>query len=259
MCHKTYFLDLFSGIGGFALAAYWAGLRFDVHYFSEVEPYAVELYQKRFPGAIALGDITKIDYGKLLKGDWLVTGGFPCQPHSVAGKKEGKNDKRDLWPECARVLRELLPRTALFENVPGLFNSDGGRFFNRILSDIFQCGYDAEWCSISAAEAGAPHKRERVWIVAHPKGERLERFKMDKRANRKSNTETKKEWEQFHTTPYRNNKINNWKEIESELCGDDDGLPYDVDRFKCLDNAIVPQCAELIFNLPAFDRWRLQS
>jgi DNA (cytosine-5)-methyltransferase 1 len=132
----TAFLDLFSGIGGFALAAYWAGLRFDRHYFSEIEPYAVELYKKRFPEAVFLGDIKSVDYSKLPRGEWLVTAGFPCQPHSDAGKKRGAEDERDLWPECRRMLRELRPRIALFENVRGILTSPGrerkGEFFNNM-------------------------------------------------------------------------------------------------------------------------------
>jgi len=161
----TMFLDLFSGIGGFALGAYWAGLRFDKHYFSEIDKYAVQVYQKRFPNAEPLGDIRDVDYTKLPRGEYLVTSGFPCQPHSVAGKQKGSEDERDLWPECARVLRELRPAVALFENVPGLFVSNGGEFFNRVLSDISASGYDCEWQIISAQDAGAPHKRDRVWIV----------------------------------------------------------------------------------------------
>jgi DNA (cytosine-5)-methyltransferase 1 len=166
----TAFLDLFSGIGGFALAAYYAGLRFDLHYFSETDNYAIELYKKRFPDAIPLGDIKYVNYAKLPKADWLVTAGFPCQPHSVAGKQKGEEDERDLWPECRRMLRDLRPRVALFENVPGLFVSNGGKFFNRILTDISESGYACEWKIVSAKETGAPHLRKRVWLVAYREG-----------------------------------------------------------------------------------------
>ena len=167
-----YFLDMFSGIGGFALGALWAGIEFDKQYFSEIEKYAVELYQKRFPAAIPLGDVRTIDYAKLPKGEWVVTGGFPCQPHSIAGLKKAADDERDLWPECRRMLRELRPAIALFENVTGLLTSPGrkrkGEFFNGVLSDIHQCGYDAEWQIISASEIGAPHIRKRIWIICYP-------------------------------------------------------------------------------------------
>jgi DNA (cytosine-5)-methyltransferase 1 len=140
------------------------------YYFSEVDEYAVNVFQKRFPEAIALGDVRAIKYEKLPKGEWVIAGGFPCQPHSVAGKRGGAADERDLWPECARMLGQLRPKVALFENVPGLFISDGGRFFNRVLSDISKNGYDAEWQIISAAEVGAKHLRKRVWIVVYPRG-----------------------------------------------------------------------------------------
>jgi DNA (cytosine-5)-methyltransferase 1 len=165
---KRFYLDLFSGIGGFALGACWAGINFDGHYFSEVDEYAISIYKNRFPAAIGLGDIRQLDYSTLPTGDWFVSGGFPCQPHSVAGLKQAAKDERDLWPECRRMLRELRPRAALFENVAGLLASDGGRFFNGVLSDIWQSGYACEWQVISAKDIGAPHKRERVWIVAYP-------------------------------------------------------------------------------------------
>jgi DNA (cytosine-5)-methyltransferase 1 len=165
---KTVFIDLFSGVGGFALGALWAGLQFDKHYFSEIDEYAVQIYQKRFPEAEPLGDIRNVNYSKLPKGSYFVTAGFPCQPHSVAGKKQASKDKRDLWPECRRMLRELRPRAAVFENVPGLFTSDGGRFFNGILSDIHRSGYNAEWACARASDVGAPHIRKRVWIVCYP-------------------------------------------------------------------------------------------
>jgi DNA (cytosine-5)-methyltransferase 1 len=165
-----YYLDLFSGIGGFRLGAELAGIKFDKYYFSEVDKYAISIYQKRFPGAIPLGDIKKADYSELPKGDWLVSGGFPCQPHSVAGKKRASQDERDLWPECRRMLRELRPRAAVFENVPGLAVSERGRFFNRVLSEIHESGYDAEWMPISAADAGARHLRNRIWIICSERG-----------------------------------------------------------------------------------------
>lgn len=164
------FLDLFSGLGGFPLAAYWSRLQAENHYFSEVDPYAVSIYQRRFPDAVALGDCRVIEYGSLPAGEWMLCGGFPCQPHSLAGKREAGADERDLWPECARALRELRPAVAVFENVPGLFSSDGGRFFNRVLSDIAALGYDAEWTVISALDVGAPHLRKRVWIIAYADG-----------------------------------------------------------------------------------------
>lgn len=174
-----YFLDLFSGIGGFALGAYWAGLRFDGHYFSEVDNYAIRVYQQRFPDAIGLGDIRKIRGQDLPKGDWITCGGFPCQDISVAGKGAGLAGERSgLWFEYARLIGEVRPRYAIMENVGAL----SFRGLETVLGSLAEIGYDAEWCDIRASDIGAPHRRERLWIVAYPNGSRLEKhglFKSD--------------------------------------------------------------------------------
>jgi len=161
----TYFLDLFAGIGGFALGGEWAGMQFDGHCFSEVDDYAIKVYQKRFPGAIALGDITKIDGHALPAGDWIIAGGFPCQDISVAGKGAGLAGARSgLWYEYARLIGELRPRYAIMENVGALTH----RGLDRVLGSLAEIGYDAEWQDIRASDVGAPHRRERIWIVAYP-------------------------------------------------------------------------------------------
>lgn len=160
------YLDLFAGIGGFALGAYWAGWRFEKHYFSEIDNYCVELYQKRFPDAVALGDITKIDSTKLPEGNWLITGGFPCQDISIAGKGVGINGERSgLWFEMWRIIRDLRPKYAIIENVGAITF----RGLDRVLISLAEIGYDAEWQDIRASDVGAPHKRERIWIVANPR------------------------------------------------------------------------------------------
>ena len=175
----TYFLDLFSGIGGFALGTYWAELRFDEHYFSEVDNYAIRVYQQRFPDAIGLGDIRKIRGQDLPKGDWITCGGFPCQDISVAGKGAGLAGERSgLWFEYARLIGEIQPQYAIMENVGAL----SFRGLDAVLGSLAEIGYDAEWCDIRASDVGAPHKRERIWIVAYPNGSRLEKhglFKSD--------------------------------------------------------------------------------
>jgi DNA (cytosine-5)-methyltransferase 1 len=250
-----YFLSLCAGIGGFDLAAYRAGLRFDGHYFSEVDRYAIDVFQKRFPESIPLGDIRRIDYGKLPKGEWVVTGGPPCQPFSVAGKRLMEKDGRNMWPEAIMAVRELRPRVAVFENVYGVIDYLDG----YVLPEIESEGYKTETICIPACAFGAKHKRNRWFVVAYPKSERLPGIEIYGSADRKNNYKTNEKWKQLYKTSYRDNKIFNWEEIESELCGDDDGLSFDVERFKCLGNAIVPQCAEVIFMLPVFDRWRLEE
>ncbi len=97
----------------------------------------------------------------------LISGGFPCQPHSVAGKRKGSGDKRNLWPEFRRVISEIKPRWVLAENVPGLFSSDARRFFGNILADLAALGYSVGWCTYGAVDVGALHRRDRVFIVAH--------------------------------------------------------------------------------------------
>jgi DNA (cytosine-5)-methyltransferase 1 len=169
--HETYFLDLFSGIGGFALGAQWAGLRFDAHYFSEVDDYAIRVYQQRFPDAIGLGSICNIKGGGLPRGKWIVAGGFPCQDISVAGKGAGLAGKRSgLWYEYARLIGELRPRYAIMENVGALTF----RGLDAVLGSLAEIGYDAEWQDIRASDVGAPHRRERIWIVAYPGSEQHE-------------------------------------------------------------------------------------
>jgi DNA (cytosine-5)-methyltransferase 1 len=158
-----YYLDLFAGIGGFALGAYWAGVRFDRHYFSEVDSYAISVYQKRFPDAIFLGDIKSIEGSKLPRGDWFFSGGFPCQDISVAGKGVGLEGSRSgLWFEYARLIGELRPKYAIIENVDALTV----RGLEQVLGSLADVRYDAIWQDIRACDLGAPHRRERIWIVA---------------------------------------------------------------------------------------------
>lgn len=225
------YLDLFSGIGGFALGAYWAGLRFDGHYFSEVDEYAIRVYQKRFPDAIGLGDIRNIRGADLPAGDWIIAGGFPCQDISVAGKGAGLEGARSgLWYEYARILAELRPSFAIIENVGALV----GRGLDQVLRSLAEIGYDAEWQDIRASDVGAPHRRERIWIVAYPDSSGLDRASILLQPRRS----------------YKKNKNlvgNMWGSARPEPRRMDAGLPYGVVRLRCLGNSIVPQIAELIF------------
>ena len=155
--------DLFSGIGGFSLAAHWMGWR--TAWFSEIDPFACAVLAHHWPEVPNLGDITRVDWTTVERVD-VLTGGFPCQPHSLAGKRLASADSRDLFDEIIRAARVLRPRYLVLENVPGLFTSDDGRFFGRVLGAVAALGYAAEWRVLSAADVGAPHKRERVWITA---------------------------------------------------------------------------------------------
>ena len=160
-------LDLFSGIGGFALAAQKTFKEdLEIVGFCEIEDYARRVLSKNFPGVPIHEDICKMD-GNNFKDIDLITGGFPCQDISISGEGKGiKNGTRSgLWFELHRIISEVRPKFALIENVPMLTRRGG----TRVISDLTSIGYDCEWQVISAAEIGARHLRKRIWIVAYPK------------------------------------------------------------------------------------------
>lgn len=158
-------MGLFEGIGGFSLAARWAGWNTPV--MVEWNQYCQAVLQKNFPYATIFGDIHKFD-GRPYAGQIdIITGGFPCQPFSNAGKRAGTDDDRYLWPEMLRVIREVAPTWVVGENVTGLLSMDGGRVFAGILADLENAGYCTEIYLIPAVGVGAPHRRDRIWIVAH--------------------------------------------------------------------------------------------
>lgn len=155
-------IDLFSGIGGFALAARWAG--FETKCFSEIDTYASAVLRKHWPDTPNLGDITKADFGPYA-GTTLLTGGFPCQPFSVAGKQRGKEDDRFLWPRMLEVIAEVRPAWVVGENVAGIVRME----LDRVLADLEGQGYTAVPLVIPACAVDAKHRRDRVWIVANTK------------------------------------------------------------------------------------------
>lgn len=159
---KIRYLDLFSGIGGFALGLKIAGFEFDKHYYAEVDKYGQKLYDVRFPNAIGLGDVRGITKEKVGTID-VLTGGFPCQPFSVAGKRRGTTDNRYLWPEMLRIIREIRPTWIIGENVAGIINMA----LDEVLSSLEAEAYEVETFIIPACGVGAPHKRDRVWILAY--------------------------------------------------------------------------------------------
>ncbi len=230
--------SLFAGIGGFDLAAEWMGWR--TIWVSEIDPYCCEVLNERFPAAPNLGDCTNVSWHRQvaqLRPD-VLCGGFPCQPHSVAGERRASADDRDLWSQCVRCLRDLRPRYAVFENVPGLLTSESGGFFNRVLSDLAALGYDAEWSVFSAESVGAPHQRDRVWLVAYPERAGRERPLANDGPPRGEST--------AHPKRLYGNAAP-WLALDEDrgwLRGTD-GLSLQVERNRlhALGNAIVPQCA----------------
>jgi DNA (cytosine-5)-methyltransferase 1 len=157
------FGSLFSGIGGFDLGLERAG--WECAFQVEIDPFCRRVLARHWPAVARYGDIRALDLDRLERVE-LVCGGFPCQPVSLAGKGLAQRDARWLWPEFARVIRALRPRYILVENVPGLL----GRGFGDVVGDLAACGYDAEWDCIPASALGAPHRRDRVWLVAYACG-----------------------------------------------------------------------------------------
>jgi len=153
-------LDLFSGIGGFALAARWAG--FQTVQFIENELYCQKVLQKNFPGVPIHGDIHDFKANKYL-GIRLLTGGFPCQPYSQAGQRRGSEDDRALWPEMFRIICECRPHFILGENVVGIVQME----LDTVLSDLEGEGYTCQSFVVPACGKDARHRRDRVWVLAH--------------------------------------------------------------------------------------------
>jgi len=160
--------SLFSGIGGFDLAARWMG--WDNVFHVEWNPWCQKVLEHHFPNSESFTDVRQFD-GSAWRGRVdVISGGFPCQPYSSAGKRLGKDDERHLWPEMLRIIREAAPRFVVGENVRGLTNWNGGVVFEEVCADLEAEGYDVWTGILPAAGVGAPHRRDRVWFVAHAHG-----------------------------------------------------------------------------------------
>lgn len=157
--------SLFSGIGGFDLAAHWAGI--DTVFACEIDEWNREVLKKRFPNTTIYKDIKEVNFEQYCGTVDVISGGFPCQPFSLAGKRAGTKDNRYLWGEMLRVVRETKPRWIIAENVRGLTTITGGDTFEIVCNDLEISGYEVQPFIIPALSVGAPHKRERVWIVAN--------------------------------------------------------------------------------------------
>jgi DNA (cytosine-5)-methyltransferase 1 len=208
----------------------------------EIDPYCVKVLTKHWPDVPKYGDIRSIDWATVLPVD-VLCGGFPCQPHSIAGKRMASNDDRDLWPEFVRAICGLRPKWVVAENVRGLLSSESGRFFGGVLRDLADSGYDAEWQIIPAAAFGAPHIRERIWILAYPQGvsgNELQVFSI--RSEQGMGEKRQFRGHYIEKIPQRSP----WELHESPICRGDDGVSNIVDRLHQLGNALVPQIAEWI-------------
>lgn len=157
--------SLFSGIGGPDLAADWMGWKNVFH--CEINPFGQQVLKYYYPDAISYADITKTDFSIHRGTIDVLTGGFPCQPYSVAGKRLGKEDDRHLWPEMLRAIGEIQPSWVVGENVRGLTNWNGGLVFDEVQADLEAKGYEVIPFLLPACAVNAPHRRDRIWFVAY--------------------------------------------------------------------------------------------
>lgn len=233
-------LDLFAGIGGFTLGLERAG--FETVAFCEIDPFAQKVLNKNWPKVPIYDDVKEITAAQL-KADGIgvdiITGGFPCQDISVAGRQEGlKGERSGLWSECARLLRDIRPRYAIFENVRNLLNGNNGDWFRQVLWEISAIGYDVEWHCIPASALGAHHKRDRVWIVAYPNSKRG-RCRDSERQNAENVGQSP------IVTWKHARRMGAW-DTESSVGRVANGVPDRTHRLKCLGNAVVPPIPEMI-------------
>ena len=209
-------LSLFTGYGGFSLALRLAGLEVKTVGYVEIDEYCQQIIQARIEDghldpAPIIRDIRSCDFRPMAGLVDIVTGGFPCQPHSVAGQRRGEADERNLWPDTLRVISEVGPRIVLLENVPGLaaaktynvsslervrqqrlfdtsdhepstrhylrrdFTARGLAYMGTVVGELSEIGYDAEWHFVPAAGVGAPHLRDRWWCLGYAQQSGLER------------------------------------------------------------------------------------
>jgi len=157
--------SLFSGIGGFDLAAHWMG--WDNTFHCEWNPFGQKVLKHHFPNSISYNDITKTDFTIHEGRIDILTGGFPCQPYSTAGLQKGKADERHLFPEMLRAIKEIKPKWIIGENVRGLVSWNGGLVFNEVCDDLEREGYEVQPFLIPAASVNAPHQRQRIWFIAY--------------------------------------------------------------------------------------------
>lgn len=226
-------LSLFSGIGGIDLAAEWAGI--ETVAFCEREPFCQKVLKKHWPDIPIYDDVCTLTKERL-EADGigtidLIHGGYPCQPFSIAGKREGEDDDRYLWPEVFRLLQEKKPKWFVGENVAGHIEMG----LDIVLSDLESMSYTWETFIIPSAAIGASHRRDRVLIIANTMCERLEGLTIQGFEQIAVD-----EWEKKLSKFNHNSRSKNRYYAEAEILRMDDGVPNRMDRFKSLGNAVNP-------------------
>lgn len=272
-------IGLFEGIGGFSLAAEWMG--WETVAWCEWNEFGQKVLRHHFPEAEGYGDITKTDFTKYANTIDILTGGFPCQPYSNAGKRLGTEDERHLWPEMLRAVREIKPRWIVGENVLGLVSWNEGLVFHEVQTDLETEGYEVWPVVLPASSVNAPHKRDRVWVVAHSN---MSGYKQSNEENEgwaskqfngnsfqyatNANSNGLQRWGKQNNREKANGQTkqcdapfirNAWENFPSQppVCNGNDGFPARLDTYtfskwrtesiKAGGNAIVPQVAFEIY------------
>ena len=272
---KLNHLDLFSGIGGFSLGLEATG-GFETKAFCDIEEYPRQVLQKHWPHVKQYEDIKELNYERL-KADGIdsidiITGGYPCQPFSIAGRQKGEQDPRHLWPEYFRLVKELRPTWVIGENVSGHIKLG----LDTVIEDLESEDYSVRPFSISASSIGANHQRERIWILAHSRRSQWPRAELrgeNENETRKENANQferssstsevdvantnderlQRQWQSRNQfTPRFNSSRESseegqgtvgqgWWESEPNMGRVAHGIPKRVDRLKSLGNSLVPQ------------------
>jgi|SRR5215472_8761815 len=245
------FGSLFSGFGGIDLGLERAGLT--CAWQVEINEYATKVLAKHWPHVARFRDVRSVGmhttnlatcYHPLTPVD-LLCGGFPCQPHSTAGKRKASQDERDFWPEFHRLICEIRPEWVLAENVWGILSSEHGRFFGGILRDLAASGYDAEWRMFRACDFDYPHVRRRIFLLAYPmcRGRELvlcDRASVGREARARA-LETGTLDSVWSTLAQFEERVGQPSVLRSA-----DGISRPVERLRGIGNAVVPDIAEYI-------------
>lgn len=267
-------IGVFEGIGGFSLAARWMG--WETIAWCENDKFCQNVLRKHFPKAKEHGDIRETDFTIYRGLCNILTGGFPCQPYSLAGKRKGKEDDRHLWPEMLRAIKEIQPDEIVGENVFGIVNWSGGLVFEEVQADLEAEGYEVTSFILPAASINAWHKRDRVWFIAHrnqtneigtsienaPTGKGKEVQQQYGLSSLRIDSDY---WEKRtqRSEPFTFQELTGIQRGEDGriypiigdrpdlstpcLCRSYDGIPNGMDRVAAYGNAIVPQVAFEIF------------
>jgi len=230
----------FSGIGGFDLAARWAGI--ETLWQIENNEYCWKVLDRHFPNSKKYKDIKEVNPNELESVN-IISGGFPCQPFSFAGKRRGKTDDRYVWPRMLEIIQLVKPSYVLCENVFGIINVA----LDQTIADLEAAGYTCETFIIPACALDAPHRRDRIWIIAYTGSQYIYSPEIEARVNFEKIRETAKEWHSIRFIHRGVNQVEFFKADEPILCRNANGLPFELDRLKALGNAIVPQIAYLFF------------